>query len=157
MSVITQYGVDILRKRMETLRTEMKNVMEEMKEVRDNSLSTEDTTETNEYNQRYDSLQKQYTDMKQIMDNSRVIDVTAIPHDRITVGSVVTMLNVNTDTEITYRIVGSVESDPSRGMISYTSPVGKEMLGLHVDDGFEVSIGGKSTEYEIVSIEVQPL
>ena len=157
MHIITQYGVGILRHRMESLRLEMKAVMEEMKEVRDNSLSTEDNTETNEYNQRYDSLQKQYTDYKDVLTNATVIDVTTIPTDKITVGSVVTLINVDTDQEVTYRLVGSVESDPSNGMISYTSPVGKEMLGLTVDDGFEINIGPNTIEYEVKSIESKPL
>lgn len=157
MTIITQYGVKILRERMEALRTEMKNVMDEMKEVRDNSLSSEDNTETNEYNQRYDSLQKQYSELKETMENAVVVDVTTIPSDKITVGSVVTLLNVDTDQEVTYRLVGSVESDPSKGMISYTSPIGKEMMGLYVDDGFEINIGGNTIEYEIRSIEVKPL
>ena len=157
MTVITQFGVKILRERMESLRTEMKNVMDEMKDVRDSSLSSEDNTETHEYNQRYDSLQKQYTELKNIMSNATVVDVTTIPTDKITVGSVVTLINVDTDQEFIYRLVGSVESDPSNGMISYTSPIGKEMMGLTVDDGFDINIGGKEVEYEIKSIEVKPL
>lgn len=157
MSIITQYGVKILRDRMEALRIEMKNVMDEMKEVRESSLSSEDNTETHEYNQRYDSLQKQYTNLKEVMENSVVVDVTTIPSDKITVGSVVTLLNLETDMEVTYRLVGSVESDPSKGMISYTSPIGREMLGLGVDDGFELNLGNNVVEYEIKSIEVKPL
>ena len=157
MAIITQFGVDILRKKMENLRIEMKNVMEEMKDVRDSSLSSEDNTETHEYNQRYDSLQKQYNDLKDVMNNATVIDVTTIPLHKITVGSVVTLVNVDTEQEYTYRLVGSVESDPSNGMISYTSPIGKEMMGLRVDDGFDINVGGKEVEYEIKSIEVKPL
>lgn len=157
MSIITQYGVEIIRKRMGALRTEMKNVMEEMKDVRESSLSTEDNTETHEYNQRYDSLQKQYTELKETFENATVVDVTTIPKDKITVGSVVTLINMDTDQECVYRLVGSVESDPSHGMISYTSPIGKEMMGLYVDDGFELNIGDRTIEYEIKSIEVKPL
>jgi transcription elongation factor GreA len=157
MTVITQYGVGILKKRMDALQEEMKNVMVEMKEVRDNSLSTEDNTETNEYNQRYDALQKQYSELKDIMSNATVVDVTTIQTDKVTVGSVVTLLNIDTDQEVVYRLVGSVESDPAKGMISYTSPVGKEMMGLRVDDAFEINVGPNTIEYEIVSIEAKPL
>lgn len=157
MYVITQYGVGILKKRLDALQEEMKNVMVEMKEVRDNSLSTEDNTETNEYNQRYDSLQKQYSELKDTLTNSTVIDVTTIPTDKVTVGSVVTLMNIDTEQEVVYRLVGSVESDPSNGMISYTSPVGKEMMGLRVDDAFEINIGPNVIEYEIISIEAKPL
>jgi transcription elongation factor GreA len=157
MSIITQFGVEIIRSRMNALRNEMKNVMDEMKEVRESSLSSEDNTETNEYNQRYDSLQKQYTELKETLENSTVVDVTTIPNNMVTVGSVVTLINMDTDQQYVYRLVGSVESDPSNGMISYTSPIGKEMMGLCVDDGFEINIGGKCVEYEIKSIEVKPL
>lgn len=157
MTIITQYGVGILKKRMDSLQEEMKKVMLEMKEVRDNSLSTEDNTETNEYNQRYDALQKQYSELKDIMSNATVVDVTTIQTDKVTVGSVVTLLNIDTDQEVVYRVVGSVESDPAKGMISYTSPVGKEMMGLRVNDVFEINVGSNTIEYEIVSIEAKPL
>jgi len=157
MATITQYGVDIIKKRMDELQREMKNVMDEMKEVRDNSLSSEDNTETHEYNQRYDSLQKQYSELKDVLSNANVVDVTTIRTDKVTVGSVVTLKNVDTEQTVVYRLVGSVESDPSKGMISYTSPVGQEMMGLEVDDGFEVTVGPKPIEYEIVSIEAKPL
>ena len=157
MTVITQYGIGILRNRMDALQQEMKNVMIEMKEVRDSSLSTEDNTETNEYNQRYDSLQKQYSEMKEVMTNATVVDVTTIQTETVTVGSVVTLVNIDTDQKVVYRLVGSVESDPSKGMISYTSPVGKEMMWLRVDDAFEINIGPNTIEYEIASIESKPL
>ena len=124
MTVITQYGIGILRNRMDALQQEMKNVMIEMKEV---------------------------------MTNATVVDVTTIQTETVTVGSVVTLVNIDTDQKVVYRLVGSVESDPSKGMISYTSPVGKEMMGLRVDDAFEINIGPNTIEYEIASIESKPL
>ena len=91
------------------------------------------------------------------MTNATVVDVTTIQTETVTVGSVVTLVNIDTDQKVVYRLVGSVESDPSKGMISYTSPVGKEMMGLRVDDAFEINIGPNTIEYEIASIESKPL
>lgn len=157
MSIITQYGVNIIKTRMSDLQQEMNSVMAEMKEVRENSLSSEDNTETNEYSQRYDSLQLLYSQMKQILNDSVVVDVTTIPNDRVTVGSVVTLHNHHTNKEVVYRVVGVIESNPSQGMISYASPIGQEMMGLRINDFFDLNIGDNAIEYEIKNIEVKPL
>ena len=53
----------------------------------------------------------------------------------------------------TYQILGSSESDPSRGIISRNSPLGEALLGGRVGDSVDVRLAGKSVEYKIIEIE----
>lgn len=152
--IITSAGVEIIKQRMDKLREEMQAVMSEMKEVQANSLSSEDNTETHAYNQRYESLELQYGTLQKSLRNATVVDLDTLDRQSVRVGNVVKLLNLDTDKEVTYQIVGSIESDPSNGKISYTSPIGREVMGLCVGDGFELEIGGKINEYEVVDIDI---
>lgn len=152
--IITSNGIEIIKQRMDKLREEMKAVMVEMKEVQDNSLSTEDSSETHAYNQRYESLEMQYSALQKNLSSATVVDRDSLNREVVRVGNVVKLLNIDTDKEVTYQVVGSVESDPANGKISYTSPIGKELMGLRVDDGFELEIMGKINEFEIIDIDI---
>jgi len=53
----------------------------------------------------------------------------------------------------TYKILGSSETDPNKGIISYTSPIGKALLNHQVGDVFDMEIAGKKIECEVFEIE----
>jgi transcription elongation factor GreA len=62
-------------------------------------------------------------------------------------------LDLEKDTSVTYKIVGVFESDMSQGKISYTSPVGKALIGKEVGDTVTVRAPKGDIEYEIESFE----
>jgi transcription elongation factor GreA len=71
----------------------------------------------------------------------------------VVIGTTVTILNVDNDTEVTYTILGVHDSDPNNGIISFKSPLGAELLGREVDDEIEVN----DTQYEIIKIVAKKL
>ena len=75
----------------------------------------------------------------------------------ITVGTTVTILNIDTDVESTYTILGEHDSDPNNGIISFKSPLGAELLQREVDDEVEIRAGNNITNYEIIKIVVKKL
>ena len=85
---------------------------------------------------------------------AQVIDISQIePTGKVIFGTTVTLLNVDTDQAVTYRIVGEDEADVKQGRLSVTSPIARALIGK--DEGDEVSIttpGGVVT-YEITTIE----
>lgn len=88
------------------------------------------------------------------LSHSQVIDVTTMPnHGKIVFGATVTLLHVQDDTEITYQIVGEDEADIKKNKISYTSPIGRALIGKALDDTVEVNTPGGVVEYEIISVE----
>jgi transcription elongation factor GreA len=82
-----------------------------------------------------------------------MVDVSKIPRDRVGLGSRVTVLDVQKDEEITYKIVMSEEADAVKGFISTSSPIGKGLLGKEVGDEVKVAIPGGAREFEILNLK----
>ena len=66
------------------------------------------------------------------------IDLSKIPTDRIAYGSTVVLYDVDSDEDVTYRLVTSEESDPENGSISTVSPIGQSLMGK--EEGDEVKV-----------------
>lgn len=86
--------------------------------------------------------------------SAQVIDVLTIPETgRVVFGSTVTLYNIDEDSEITYKIVGNLESDPENGNISIDTPIAKGLIGKHVDDEISITTPTKILNYEVVSVK----
>ncbi|MDP8098723.1 transcription elongation factor GreA [Pasteurella atlantica] len=85
---------------------------------------------------------------------AQIIDVTTIPNNgKIIFGSTVELVNVETDDEITYRIVGDDEADIKQGLISVNSPIARGLIGKEVDDSVIIKTPGGTVEFDIVGVE----
>lgn len=84
----------------------------------------------------------------QIVDTSRVP-----PGDKVVFGATVTVLHIDTDAEVTYKIVGEDEADIKLGKISYQSPIGRALIGKSIDDTVLVNTPGGTVEYEIIAVK----
>src|SRR5271154_1834605 len=81
-----------------------------------------------------------------------MVDMARIPHDRVGLGSAVTVLDLDKDEEITYHLVTSEEADVAQGRISTTSPIGRGLIGKKVGDTVKVQIPGGIREMEVVQL-----
>lgn len=81
-----------------------------------------------------------------------MIDLSRIPRDRAGLGSTVTVLDLQKDEEIVYKLVTSEEANVAEGRISTTSPIGKALLGKQVGDAVKVQIPGGTREMEITKL-----
>jgi len=87
------------------------------------------------------------------LSNLQVIDVTAIDaKGRIVFGATVDLLDAATGKEIVYRIVGEDESDLKLGLISYTSPMARALIGKYEGDEIIFSAPGGEKQYEVVQV-----
>ena len=85
---------------------------------------------------------------------AQIIDVTEIPNNgKVIFGVTVTLLNLDTDETVVYKIVGDDESDIKENKISIYSPVARSLIGKHVDDSVLIQIPSGQIEYEILSVE----
>ena len=84
----------------------------------------------------------------------QIIDVTEIPNNgKVIFGVTVTLLNLDTDETVVYKIVGDDESDIKENKISIYSPVARSLIGKQVDDSVLIQIPSGQIEYEILSVE----
>ena len=84
---------------------------------------------------------------------AQIIDVTTIPYSgKVFFGTTVTILNVETDEELTYQIVGEDEADFKLSKISVTSPIARALVGKEEGAVVVVQTPGGLIEYEIVEV-----
>ena len=85
---------------------------------------------------------------------AQIIDVTEIPNNgKVIFGVTVTLLNLDTDETVVYKIVGDDESDIKENKISIYSPVARSLIGKQIDDSVLIQIPSGEIEYEILSVE----
>ena len=89
-------------------------------------------------------------DIEGKLSNAQIIDISKIPQgDRVIFGSKVTIINMDTDETVTYRIVGDDEADVKSGKISYQSPIARALISKEIGDVVVVKAPSGDVEYEI--------
>ncbi len=90
--------------------------------------------------------------LNSMIEKSQIIDPSSFVHKKVSFGSSVTIVDIDTDEEYRYALCGVLESEPENGLISIHSPIAKAMLGKEVDDEFKIQLPNSKKEYEIVEI-----
>jgi len=86
---------------------------------------------------------------------SQVIDPSTISQDKIAFGATVKLLDVDTEEEKEYQLVGPDESDIKNNKVSITSPIGKSLIGKKEGDEVKVKAPARTIEYEILEIRFE--
>ena len=93
-------------------------------------------------------------DIEGKLSNAQIIDVTKMANTgRIIFGTTVTILNLDTDQEVTYRIVGDDEANIKENLISVNSPIARGLIGKNLDDEVTITTPGGENDFEIVAVE----
>jgi len=93
------------------------------------------------------------TEIESKLADSEIIDVTKIESTgRVIFGSTITLLNVETDESVTYKIVGEDEADVPTGKISVVSPIARAVMGKNEGDDVVVKVPAGDVQYEIGSV-----
>lgn len=88
------------------------------------------------------------------LSNLQVIDVTAVnANGKVVFGSTVALLDVSIDKEIIYKIVGEDEANIKQGLLSFTSPMARAIIGKNEGDEIIFSAPGGEKEYEVISVK----
>lgn len=93
-------------------------------------------------------------DIEGKLSGAQIIDVTKMQNTgKVIFGTTVTILNTDTDQEITYRIVGDDEADLKNGLISVNSPIARGLIGKDIDDVAAITTPSGVVEFEIIEVE----
>ncbi|MHB9878898.1 transcription elongation factor GreA [Pacificimonas sp. ICDLI1SI03] len=114
-----------------------------------------DLSENAEYHaakERQGQIEAQITDLEDKISRAQIIDPADLSGDKVVFAATVKLLDED-DKPVTYQIVGPYEADAKGGRISYTSPLGRAMIGRRVGDEIEVSTPSGEKYYEIAEIE----
>ena len=88
------------------------------------------------------------------LSHAQIIDVTKLnPGGKIVFGATVTVLNIDTDEEVTYKIVGNEEADVKANKISVNSPIARALIGKEEGEEVIVQAPSGNIDYEIIEIQ----
>lgn len=88
------------------------------------------------------------------LSNAQIIDVNTMPKNgKVVFGVTVVLANAETGDETTYRIVGEDEADIKNGLINFTSPIARALVGKEEGEIAVVTTPGGKIEYEIVEVQ----
>lgn len=156
--LLTPEGLEKVEAELNLLKTiRRKEIAERIKAARDFG----DLTENAEYDEAKNEqafVEARIMRLEQMLRNARIVTEDEIEPDRVHVGSTVRVRNVESGQESTYIIVGSNEGDPSRGRISYQSPVGQAVFGRTAGETVTVRTpNGSILNLEILEVTYDPV
>ena len=149
---MTKAGSERLRKECERLKSvDRPRIIAAIAEARAHG----DLSENAEYHaakERQSLVEGRILELKDKLGRAEVIDCSKVPAERAVFGTVVTLLDLTTETEVTYQLLGPEEADVKKGSISVLSPLGRALLGKEVGDEVVTKTPGGIREFEVVLI-----
>ncbi len=150
---MTAVGVEKLRAELHILKTVARpKVISAIAEARAHG----DLKENAEYHaakEQQGFIEGRIRDIENKLGNSQIIDLTGIVNDgKVVFGATVLLINLDTDQEMTYQIVGEDEAELKAGKISITSPIARAVIGKHTGDEVEVNAPNGVVLYEVGNV-----
>lgn len=147
---MTSAGLEELKKELEELKTTGRDdIAEKIKIAR----SYGDLSENSEYDEAKSEqakIEARINELEYQIQNAVIQDIT--DRDAVNLGSVVTIKNKEDGSLATYKIVGFAQSNPSEGLISDESPIGKALMGAKKGESIDVEAPIGLLKFEIVEI-----
>ena len=147
---MTVRGAQLLREELQKLKSnDRPQVIQAIAEARAHG----DLKENAEYHAAKDQqgfIEGRIKELEGKLSNLQVIDVTTIDaKGKIVFGSTVELLDLQVDKEITYKIVGEDEADIGAGLISFSSPIARALIGKEEGDEISFAAPGGEKHYEV--------
>jgi transcription elongation factor GreA len=151
---LTQGGYDKLKADLEELKsTGRQEAAHAIAEAR----AQGDLSENAEYDAAKEAqglLELKISEMETVLSSARIIDESLLDDSKVAILSNVTIKNLKTGKEMTYKLVSETEADAKLMKISVTSPIGQGLLGKIRGEVAKVTTPGGSLEFEVVEITI---
>lgn len=149
---LTEYGYNKLVKEFKDLKdVQRPQIVQEI----DIARSYGDLKENAEYHaakEKQAFIDARIAELSDMLSRAQVIDPSKLEHKKISFGSTILLCDMDTDEEVEYTIVGGVESNPDRGLISYNSPLAKQLISKQEGDEVTVKLPLCTKEFEILKV-----
>lgn len=151
---MTQTGYTRLEKELKNLKSvERPSVIAAISEARAHG----DLKENAEYHaakEKQSFIEGRIQELEAVISRAEIIDVKAMSgHATIKFGATVTVVDEDTEEEITYQIVGDYEADIKRNLISTSAPIGRALIGKKTGTSVEVITPKGARFYEVLTVE----
>ena len=152
-NILTYEGLMKYESELEHLKVvKRQEVAQKIKEAREQG----DLSENAEYDAAKDEqrdIEARIEELEKILKNAEVVDEDEVDLNKINIGCMVKILDVEFNEELEYKIVGSTEANSLKGKISNESPVGKALMGCKVGDTVEVDTQAGVIAYKVLEIQ----
>ena len=149
---MTDQGLARLEEELRQLKTVARpEVIKAIAEAREHG----DLSENAEYHaarDRQSFIEGRVMELEDKIARAEVIDVSKLSGKTVKFGATVTLADEDTDEELTYQLVGELESDIKAGRLAITSPLGRALIGKNVGDTVEVHTPKGEKGYEILKV-----
>jgi transcription elongation factor GreA len=149
---ITLAGLRKMEAELKHLKTvERPNIIEAIAVARDHG----DLSENAEYSsakEKQSFIEGRIQELEGKIALADVIDPTKIKSEKIMFGATVTLVDVETEKEVTYSLVGTEEANLDKGLISVGTPIARALLGKTEGDEVTVQAPGRTRVYEVVKV-----
>lgn len=150
---ITKDGFEKISEELKHLKkVERPDIIKKIAEARSHG----DLSENAEYHaarERQSFIEGRIGYLEGIIADAQIIDVSKLSGDKVLFGATVVLMDVENESEIQYTLVGEVESDPKKGRISVSSPIGRSLVGKSEGDEVKVVTPSGVREYEILEVK----
>lgn len=151
---LTQGGYDRLKSELEALKS---NGRQEAARAIAEARSQGDLSENAEYDAAKEAqglLEMKINELEGVMSNARVLDESQVDTSKVAILVNVTIKNLKTGKEMTYKLVSESEADTKQMRISVTSPIGQGLLGKAVGEVAKVVTPAGTMEFEVLDISI---
>ena len=152
-NILTYEGLRKYENELQELKVvKRQEVAQKIKEAREQG----DLSENAEYDAAKDEqrdIEARIEELEKILKNAEVVVEDEVDLDKINIGCLVRLLDVEFDEELEYKIVGSTEANCLKGKISNESPVGKALMGKQVGETVVVETQSGAFSYKILEIQ----
>jgi transcription elongation factor GreA len=149
---MSKCGNQKLREELQYLQRVERSVVVKAIEVAREHGDLKENAEYHAAKDRQGHIEGRILELKDKLSRAEVIDCLQVGTSSIVFGTVVQLLDLDTDEEITYQLLGPEEADVKKGSISVLSPLGKSMLGKEVGDEVVTVTPGGTREFEVIAI-----
>ena len=151
---LTRFGAEQLKAELQQLKSVARpEVIAAIAEARSHG----DLSENAEYDaakERQGFIEGRIAELEAKLSNAQVIDPADLDADgRIVFGATVELLDLETEDEVGYQIVGDDEADIKLGKVSVNSPIARALIGKEAGDTVEVMAPGGIREYEVLDVK----
>lgn len=149
---MTEYGYQKLCAELKNLKeVERPHIVKEI----DIARAHGDLKENAEYHaarEKQAFIEARIADLSEILANVQIVDPSSYEHKSVNFGSTIILQEMESEKEFKYTIVGSYESNPEKGYISFHSPIAKNIIGKNKGDEVTIKLPRGESEFEILDI-----